>query len=86
MTATLTIRVDNPLKAEAEDFFEDVGMNMKTAITCFFKKCLAAGEIPFRISRQGRHDRLLAALNEAREAANGPTVLADTGTHSDLGL
>ena len=43
MTTSLTIRMDNGLKAEAEDFFKDIGMNLTTAITCFFKKCLDAG-------------------------------------------
>ena len=49
MTTTLTIRMDDALKADAEDFFDDIGMNLTTAITCFFKKCLATGEIPFTI-------------------------------------
>ena len=74
MTTTLTIRMDETLKAEAEDFFEDIGMNMTTAITCFFKKCLAAGEIPFKLSRQDTHARLLAALKEADEVANDPNA------------
>ena len=43
MTTSLTIRMDDTLKADAEDFFEEVGMNMTTAITCFFKKCLYLG-------------------------------------------
>ena len=74
MTTTLTIRMDETLKAEAEDFFEDIGMNMTTAITCFFKKCLAAGEIPCKLSRQDTHARLLAALKEADEVANDPNA------------
>ncbi|MBO7166738.1 MAG: type II toxin-antitoxin system RelB/DinJ family antitoxin, partial [Kiritimatiellae bacterium] len=47
MTTSLTIRMDDALKSEAEEFFDDIGMNMTTAITCFFKKCLATGKIPF---------------------------------------
>ena len=74
MTTTLTIRMDDELKAEAEDFFEDIGLNMTTAVTCFFKKCLAAGEIPFKLTRQSKHDRLLAALREADEVANDPNA------------
>ena len=38
--------------ADAEEFFNEIGMNMTTAITCFFKKCLAVGEIPFKLVRQ----------------------------------
>ena len=74
MTTTLTIRMDEALKAEAEEFFDDIGMNMTTAITCFFKKCLAGGEIPFTLSRQSRHDRLVSALREAEEVEKDPNA------------
>ena len=74
MTTTLTIRMDDTLKADAEDFFDDIGMNLTTAITCFFKKYLATGEIPFTLSRQSRHDRLLAALREAQEVETDPNA------------
>lgn len=75
MTTSLTIRIDDALKAEAEEFFEDVGLTMTTAITCFFKKCLDAGEIPFKIGRKGLvHARLKAALEEAKAVANDPNA------------
>ena len=72
MAATLTIRMDENLKAEAEEFFDEIGMNMTTAVTCFFKKCLAAGEIPFKLGKMSKHARLLAALKEADEVAHDP--------------
>ncbi|MBR4172336.1 MAG: type II toxin-antitoxin system RelB/DinJ family antitoxin [Kiritimatiellae bacterium] len=53
-TTSLSIRIDEDLKAEADEFFSDIGMNMTTAITCFFKKCLDTGEIPFKLGR-GKH-------------------------------
>ena len=43
MTTTLTIRMDDELKFAAEDLFEALGLNITTAITCFFKKCLDVG-------------------------------------------
>ena len=74
MTTSLTIRMDNTLKSEAEDFFEDIGMNLTTAITCFFKKCLADGEIPFKLTRQRKEARLLSALEEAKSVARDPAA------------
>lgn len=74
MAATLTIRMDEGLKAEAEEFFDEIGMNMTTAVTCFFKKCLAVGEIPFKLGTVNKHARLLAALREAEEVANDPNA------------
>ena len=74
MTTSLTIRMDDALKADAEEFFDEIGMNMTTAITCFFKKCLAVGEIPFKLARQSKRQRILAAIKEANEVANDPNA------------
>ncbi|MBR6020946.1 MAG: type II toxin-antitoxin system RelB/DinJ family antitoxin [Kiritimatiellae bacterium] len=74
MTTSLTIRMDETLKSEAKDFFEDIGMDLTTAVTCFFKKCLAEGEIPFTLSRPRKHDRLAAALAEAKRVAENPAA------------
>ena len=74
MATTLTIRMDDALKAEAEEFFDEIGMNMTTAVTCFFKKCLAVGEIPFKLGQRKLTPReeTLAALREADRIAKDP--------------
>ena len=76
MTSAVTIRVDSDLKAEVEELFEEIGLNMTTAITCFFKKCVDTGAIPFTLERKKRnkHAELLAALREAEEVANEPNA------------
>ena len=74
MTSAITIRVDSELKAEAEEFFEEIGMNMTTGITCFLKKCLSVGEIPFKLGKMSKHARIMAALKEAEEVANDPNA------------
>lgn len=76
MTSAVTIRVDSDLKAEVEELFDDIGLNMTTAITCFFKKCVDTGAIPFTLERKKRnkHAELLAALREAEEVANDPNA------------
>lgn len=84
MTTSLTIRMDETLKSEAKDFFEDIGMDLTTAVTCFFKKCLAEGEIPFTLSRPRKGDRLAAALAEAKRVAADPSAPA-CNDPADLG-
>ena len=75
MTTTLSIRMDEDLKADAEDFFSDIGMNMTTAITCFFKKCLDVGEIPFKLGRKKTpHEITLEAIEEAKRVARDPNA------------
>ena len=75
MTTSLTIRMDEGLKADAEEFFDEIGMTMTTAITCFFKTCLAAGEIPFKLGRRNRVEaRIRAAYEEAKKVAHDPNA------------
>jgi len=74
MTTTFTMRIDDALKNEAEDVFEDIGLNLSSAITCFLKKCVAMGGIPFTLARQNKHDMLLKCLHEAEEVANDPNA------------
>lgn len=74
MTSAVTIRIDADLKSEVEDLFDDIGLNMTTAITCFLKKCVESGSIPFTLARQKRSAReeTLLAFEEAKRIAHDP--------------
>ena len=74
MTTTLTMRIDDALKADAEDVFEDIGLNLSSAITCFLKKCVDIGGIPFKLARKSKHDMLQDCLREAEEVARDPNA------------
>ena len=78
MTTTLTIRLDDKLKADAEELFEDLGLTMTTAITCFFKKAIDMSAIPFSIGKKSKHDIMLEAMDEARRLARDPNTPACT--------
>ena len=45
--AVIQIRVDEKLKADANKVFEDVGIDMSTAIRMFLKRCVYAQWLPF---------------------------------------
>ena len=49
-TTSITIRMDENLKKQAEMLFEDMGLNMTTAITMFAKAVVRQNKIPFEIS------------------------------------
>lgn len=49
-TTSITIRMDENLKKQAEILFEDMGLNMTTAITMFAKAVVRQNKIPFEIS------------------------------------
>lgn len=49
-TTSVTIRMDEKLKKQAEALFEEMGLNMTTAFTIFAKTAVRQQKIPFEIS------------------------------------
>ena len=47
---TTTLRIDDKLKADCDSVFEDLGINMTSAITLFLKQVVRTKGIPFEIS------------------------------------
>ena len=49
-TTSVTIRMDENLKRQAETLFDEMGLNMTTAINIFAKAVVRQGKIPFEIA------------------------------------
>lgn len=45
---SIHVKVDAEIKDDAENLFNELGMNMTTAINLFLKQALRDGELPFR--------------------------------------
>ena len=48
--AIINIRIDDDLKKEAEELCKELGLNMTTAVTIFFKKMCREQRLPFEVS------------------------------------
>lgn len=48
--AQINIRIDDELKNNAEALFDDLGLNISTAVTMFFRQAVRQGSIPFEIT------------------------------------
>ena len=59
-TTNLSIRIDRSLKNEAEHVFNDMGMNLTTAITIFVKQAVREKKIPFEITLDTNHNKDLS--------------------------
>lgn len=73
-TTNISIRMDTALKAQAEELFAQMGMNLTTAFNIFVRQCLRTGSIPFEIcvDRPGRE--AASAMLEAERIADDPSV------------
>lgn len=54
---SITVRIDDELKKEADVFFDEIGISMTTAFNIFVKQCLREKRIPFEITAIPRQPR-----------------------------
>ena len=73
MANTLQVRIDDDLKTQATMVYDQLGIDLSTAVRMFLKKSVAVNGIPFEVKNDSSRDRAMAALNKARSIskANG---------------
>ncbi|GAB6091727.1 type II toxin-antitoxin system RelB/DinJ family antitoxin [Spirochaeta dissipatitropha] len=84
-TKSITIRMDENLKKQAEMLFDDMGLNMTTAFTIFTKTVVRQGKIPFEIAsdpfyqetNQARLMKSIAQLEAGKGKIRNPIELDD---------
>ena len=75
MAATnLNIRTDKDIKDAAEKIFNELGMNMTTAINIFLRQAIGSNGIPFKVSLNTPNDITAKAIAEGRAIANDDSV------------
>ena len=63
-TTNINIRVDSELKQSAEELFNDLGLNMSSAITIFLKSVVSYDGIPFEIKRNAPNTKTKIDLSK----------------------
>ena len=71
--ATVSFRMDDALKKQADELFNDLGMNLTTAFTIFVKQAVREQGIPFEISREVPNSKTLEAIREVEEMKKNPS-------------
>ena len=65
--------MDDALKKQADELFNDLGMNLTTAFTIFVKQAVREQGIPFEISREVPNSETLEAIREVEEMKKNPS-------------
>lgn len=73
-TTNVSIRMDIELKAQADELFAELGMNLSTAFNIFVRQSLREGGIPFEIRTDRPNKETIAAMLEAENIAKDPNV------------
>ncbi len=69
-STNLNIRIDKTVKETSEKVFEDLGLNMTTAINMFLRQVIRVNGIPFEIKGNTPNNETIQAIEESIELAN----------------
>ena len=79
--SNISFRCDSQLKKQAESLFNQLGLNMTTALTMFLSQSVRDGAIPFRIGLTKPNAETLGAMQEVEKMLEDPnTVYYDVET------
>ncbi len=67
---TLSVRIDEKLKKQANELFADLGLDMSTAINIFLRQAVMKDGLPFEVTRPNADT--LAAIAEVEKMKKQP--------------
>ena len=73
-TTNLNIRTDKDIKDQAETIFNELGINMTTAINMFLRATIRECGIPFELKLEVPNDITSVAIAEGRKMINDPSA------------
>ena len=68
-TTNLNIRIDKAIKDQAEQIFNELGLNMTTAVNIFLRTTIREHGIPFELKLEVPNEITAAAIEEGRKLA-----------------
>ena len=66
-TTNLNIRTEKAIKDQAEEIFNELGLNMTTAINLFLRTAIREHGIPFDLKLDVPNNTTVAAIEEGRK-------------------
>lgn len=73
-TTNLTCRIDTDVKSQSEALYNELGMNLTTAINVFLRESLRVGGFPFDVRLDKPNKETVAAMLEAERIAHDSKV------------
>ncbi|MCL1864155.1 MAG: type II toxin-antitoxin system RelB/DinJ family antitoxin [Defluviitaleaceae bacterium] len=69
-TTNLNVRIDADLKKQSEEIFNELGLNMSTALTVFLRQTVRSRGIPFEMRLNIPNEETLAAIQDVNMGRN----------------
>lgn len=75
-TVQTQIRLDPKIKADANNLFKELGLDMSTAVNIFLRQCLIHEGLPFQVNQKKKLKKLLKSMDEAENLLKDPKAKA----------
>ena len=79
MEVNFSIKVDKEVQDKSEEIFNELGLDMNTAINIFLNKTIYENGIPFDLKLDTPNQTTIEAIEEGRKLLNDPNA---KGYHS----
>ena len=73
-TTNFSVRMDSDIKKQCESLYNELGVNLTTAINVFLRQSLRVGGFPFDVRLDQPNKQTAAAMLEAERIAHDPGV------------
>lgn len=73
-TTNFSVRMDSDIKKQCERLYNELGINLTTAINVFLRQSLRAGGFPFDVRLDQPDKETLSAMLEAERLAHDSSV------------
>ena len=73
-TTNFSVRMDSDIKKQCETLYNELGVNLTTAINVFLRQSLRVGGFPFDVRLEQPNKETMAAMLEAERIAGDPSV------------
>lgn len=73
-TVPTQIRIDSDVKVQANTLFNELGMDMSSAVNIFLRQCILRGGLPFNVELPKYNETTLNAMTEAKRISRDPDI------------
>ena len=73
-TSPTQIRIDTDIKKQANSLFNELGMDMSSAVNIFLRQCILHRGLPFNVALPEYNEETLNAMDEAKSISRNPDI------------
>lgn len=73
-TVPTQVRIDEDLKKQAVELFNQLGIDMSSAMNIFLRQCVMRGGLPFSVELPQYKPEVIEAMEEAKKISRDPNV------------